>query len=224
MVPCTTLGKVIANVTYDTEHVPVRNLPYLKSRCAGKGPCGFGSFEFFLLHFKLFFLLEGTYLQSSVRGICYLKCKSLLHVHWSPKKVSSGQGFCIMFFSYCISSKFVSDPEDMFLKIFRIPYMCHVPETVISPHCVCVFFSPKNNLNTLSVTQNFSFQPQSTIFFKLSNGRIQNSLVKVGVCSTTILKEVYVCMWMKVCVCVGGGVFLLICTVIFSNSKWTIES
>lgn len=139
MVPCTTLGNIIRNVTYDTEPFPVRNLPYLKSRSIGKGPCGFGPFEFFLLHFKPFFLLEGTYLQSSVQGICYLKCESLLNLHYSPKKVSSGQGFYIMFLFDCISFKFVSDPEDMFLKTFRTLYMCHVPETVKSLYCVFFF-------------------------------------------------------------------------------------
>lgn len=47
---CTTLGGAIHSVAYNEENFPLRNLPYLKSRCFGKEPYHFGSSDFFLLH------------------------------------------------------------------------------------------------------------------------------------------------------------------------------
>lgn len=97
MVPCTTLWGIIPNVTDDTEHFPVRNLPYLKSRCTGKGPCGFGSLDSSCCILSFSFRWRAPIYHHLFREFVILNASLLWTYIQAPKKVSSGQGLCIPF-------------------------------------------------------------------------------------------------------------------------------
>lgn len=147
--------------------LPSEKSTLLKNRCIGKGPCGFDSFEFFLLHYKLFFFAGGhlfiiIYSQNLLFKM-HVSCKQSLKM---KRKFYQAMNFALH-----IWPKFFSHSKSMLLRTFITPYTFHIPETVKSFHCC--FPSSWNNPNSLKLPQSFSFQCISAIFLKLSNTRIQ---------------------------------------------------